>query len=192
MLSTGSGPPGPCVSRGAPMKLRRLVTLTLSTATTLVVVLGMASAASAATAEQRLTVLGTFTQSPLSSYDSWNSARQNQGVWVDYAYDWSTDFCSASPDQPLGFDFRYRNYKALGQFASNKDHVDSAFYADLKRKCATYNFFVRPSCYSLAWTYYEAVHFFGSLVVDSAAIDRAAALKADGEAAAIGASAGMD
>jgi Prokaryotic phospholipase A2 len=183
------------------MKLRRLVTLTLSTAATLVVVLGMASAASAATAEQKLTVLGTFTQSPLSSYDSWNSARQNQGVWVDYAYDWSTDFCSASPDQPLGFDFRmpcwrhdfgYRNYKALGQFASNKDHIDSAFYADLKRKCATYNFFVRPSCYSLAWTYYEAVHFFGSLVVDSADIDSAAALKADGEAAAIGAGAGMD
>ena len=46
-----------------------------------------------------------------------------------YGFDWSTDYCSASPDQPLGFDFRlscwrhdfgYRNYKAVGAFPANK------------------------------------------------------------------------
>jgi hypothetical protein len=176
------------------MKLRRLVPLTLSTLTAFIVVLGLATAASATTAEQKLAMLGSFTYSPVDSYNSWNSARQNQGAWVDYAFDWSTDYCSNSPDQPLGFDFRmscwrhdfgYRNYKAVGQFPSNKDHVDGAFYADLKRKCATYNFFVRASCYSLAWTYYEAVHLFGNLSVDPDAISRAADIKAQGEAAAL-------
>jgi len=151
----------------------------------------MASAASAATAEQKVTVLGTFTQSPTSSYDSWNSARQNQGTWVEYAFDWSTDFCSASPDRPLGFDFRmpcwrhdfgYRNYKVVGLFPSNKDHVDGAFYADLKRKCNAYNPYVRPSCLSLAWTYYQAVRAFGNLQITRADLDRAATLKAQGEA----------
>ena len=56
--------------------------------------------------------------------------------------------------------------------------MDSAFYFDLKAKCATYNVIVRPACYSLAWTYYEAVHLFGALVVSRADLDRAAAYKA--------------
>jgi len=176
------------------MKLRRLAISSLSVAVTLTVVLGMAPAAFAVTAGEKVAVLDSFTQSAVSSYNSWNSARQNQGGWTDYTFDWSTDYCSNSPDQPLGFDFRmscwrhdfgYRNYKSVGLFPSNKDHVDSAFYADLKRKCATYNFFVRPSCYSLAWTYYEAVHLFGNLSVDPSAISRAADLKAQGEATAL-------
>jgi hypothetical protein len=42
----------------------------------------------------------------------------------------------------------------------------------------------------LAWTYYEAVHEFGSVVVDIATIDRYGVLKAQAEArhaAAVGA-----
>jgi len=176
------------------MKLRRLAVVIPAALAALFVLLGPASAASAATFDQKVAVLGSFTQSPSSSYGAWLSARQNQGAWADYGFDWSTDLCSASPDQPLGFDFRlscarhdfgYRNYKSVGLFSSNKAHVDSAFYEDLKRKCATYNVFVRPSCYSLAWTYYQAVHLFGSLAVSPGAMQRAADLKAQGERAAM-------
>ncbi|MFC7529686.1 phospholipase [Actinoplanes sp. GCM10030250] len=139
-------------------------------------------------------VLSSFTQTSVSSYNSWNAARQNQGAWSAYGFDWSTDYCSASPDNPLGFDFKlscyrhdfgYRNHKAIGTFAANKSRVDSAFYSDLKRKCATYSSVVRPACTSLAWTYYQAVSVFGSVAaVTSADIDRAAKIKAAALAAA--------
>jgi hypothetical protein len=111
---------------------------------------------------------------------------ERQGAWSSYAFDWSTDYCSASPDQPLGFDFRipcwhhdfgYRNYKAVGQFPANKDRIDSYFYFDLKNKCATYNKFVRPACLSLAWTYYEAVHEFGNLAVSQTDLNKAQKLE---------------
>lgn len=51
--------------------------------------------------------------------------------------DWSSDSCSDSPDNPLGFpfdpackrhDFGYRNYKAQGRFTdANKAKIDSNF-----------------------------------------------------------------
>jgi hypothetical protein len=50
----------------------------------------------------------------------------------------------------------------MGVFEPNKSRIDSAFYEDLKRKCATYHWSVRPACNSLAWTYYTAVDNFGS------------------------------
>jgi hypothetical protein len=168
--------------------------LTLALATPIIAVLvtlGMATPATAVTIDDKVTVLNGWTQTAVTSYNTWNTARQNQAAWARYAFDWSTDYCSASPDQPLGFDFRmscwrhdfgYRNYKAVARFPDNKGHLDDAFYADLRRKCEQYNTFVRPSCYSLAWTYYQAVRAFGSLVVNPADLDRAARLKAEGEA----------
>jgi hypothetical protein len=133
-------------------------------------------------------VLASWTQPTASSTAAWNSARLDRGTWASYGFDWSTDYCSSSPDNPLGFDFTnacwhhdfgYRNYKAIAQFPANKDRVDSMFYADLKRKCATYSSLARPACYSLAWTYYEAVHVFGSLAkVNPDDIDKAARIKA--------------
>jgi hypothetical protein len=165
---------------------RTLFTLVLSTLA-LLAGLAIASPANAASADQKLALINSFTQATSGSYGSWNYARNNQGAYAGYTLDWSTDYCSASPDQPLGFDFRmpcwrhdfgYRNYKHIGQFPANKDHVDNGFYFDLKAKCATYNVVVRPACYSLAWTYYEAVHTFGSLVVTKAQLDQAAAYKA--------------
>ena len=156
----------------------------------IVLVLTVASPALAVTFEQKVAAVDSFTQTPLSSYTTWLNARNNQGAWVDYNFDWSTDLCSSSPDNPLGFDFKlscarhdfgYRNYKRLSLFTSTvKSRVDSAFYEDLKRKCATYNAFVRPACYSLAWTYYQAVKEFGSLTVSQQDLDKAAALKAKG------------
>lgn len=146
-----------------------------------------AGAASAAIPADKLTVLSNWTQPTASSTAAWNAARTNQSAWAAYNFDWSTDYCSDSPDNPLGFafatscwhhDFGYRNYKAAGQFPANKDRIDSMFYADLKRVCATYSTVLRPACYSLAWTYYEAVHTFGSIAaVNQADIDRAARIK---------------
>jgi hypothetical protein len=171
---------------------RRLATILAAGTFALLAVLGAASpAAAAVSTEQKLSVLSSWTQTSATSYNNWNSGRLNKAAWSEYAFDWSTDYCSSSPDNPLGFnfslscyrhDFGYRNYKAMGQFSANKSRLDSAFYADLKRVCATYNAVVRPACYSLAWTYYQAVSVFGSVAaVQQADIDRAARMKADAE-----------
>jgi hypothetical protein len=153
-------------------------------------VLGAASPAAAATTGQKLAVLSSFTQTSVSSYNVWNGARLNPGAWADYRLNWTTDYCSSSPDNPLGFtftlscyrhDFGYRNYKEMGQFSATKSRLDRAFHADLQRACDRYNAFVRPACDSLAWTYYQAVRAFGAVVVRPADLHRAARLKADGE-----------
>src|SRR4051812_4772052 len=139
-----------------------------------------------AAADTKATVLSRWTQPTATSTSTWNAARLDRGPYASYGFDWTTDYCSSSPDNPLGFrfdlscwhhDFGYRNYKAIGAFPANKDRIDSTFYADLKRVCATYSTVVRPACYSLAWTYYQAVHVFGSVAaVKQADIDRAEAL----------------
>jgi hypothetical protein len=174
------------------MTPRRLTTLLLAPVAGIVLSIVVASPAAAVTTAEKTAVLTSWTQPNQTSYNAWDAARRNQGAWAAYAFDWSTDYCSDSPDQPLGFDFRmpcwhhdfgYRNYKAVGAFPANKSHVDDMFYFDLKTKCATYNVFVRPSCYSLAWTYYQAVKTFGSLVPDKKALDYAATLKASGDMA---------
>ncbi|AVT36589.1 phospholipase [Plantactinospora sp. BB1] len=178
---------------------RRLLTTLAAGAFAVLALLGYASpAAAAVTPEQKLAVLSSWTQTSASSYNAWNSARTNQAAWAEYAFNWSTDYCSSSPDNPLGFnfelscyrhDFGYRNHKAVGQFDPNKARLDSAFYEDLRRVCATYNAFVRPACYSLAWTYYQAVRAFGSVIISQSDLDRAAKLKADGERRAAAAAA---
>jgi Prokaryotic phospholipase A2 len=174
---------------------RRLLTRTIAVPILAVLATLVAAApatqAAAATAGDRLALVTSWTEPPVSSYNSWNSGRLHQANWATYQLDWSTDYCSASPDEPLGFDFRlscwrhdfgYRNYKALQQFPANKAHVDDAFYADLKRVCAQYNVFIRASCYSLAWTYYQAVRVFGRVIISQADLDHAATLKAQGAA----------
>jgi hypothetical protein len=159
--------------------VRRTVIVLLS----ILALLAPAAAAQAATAADKLAVLSSWTQTTAASTNAWNAARLNRAPWADYNFDWSTDYCSSSPDNPLGYDFTlscwhhdfgYRNYKAVGQFPANKDRLDNMFYADLKRKCATYSSVLQPPCYSLAWTYYEAVHVFGSIAaVNSKDIERA-------------------
>jgi phospholipase A2-like protein len=148
----------------------------------------MASGAVAlAAAPTKAAVLSDWTQTSATSYATWNAARQNQSAWADYAFDWSTDYCSSSPDKPAGFDFKlscyrhdfgYRNYKAAGQFDAAKARLDSAFYADLGRKCDTYDPIVQPACDALAWVYYQAVKVLGVTTVSPADLDRAARMKA--------------
>ncbi|GAA1783374.1 phospholipase [Luedemannella flava] len=161
---------------------RRLI-IVFATATA--VLLGFGQPALATIPADKAAVLSSWTQTSVTSYNAWNSARRNQSAWAAYEFNWSTDYCSSSPDNPLGFDFKlacyrhdfgYRNYKAVGTFSANKSRLDSAFYEDLKRRCATYSAVVRPACNSLAWTYYQAVKTFGSVSVKQSDIDRAAAL----------------
>ncbi|MBG0854503.1 phospholipase [Streptomyces spinoverrucosus] len=148
---------------------RRLATALATTTLSLATVVATASAAGAAPADKPQ-VLASWTQTSASSYNAWAAARANQGAWAAYGFDWSTDYCSSSPDNPFGFpfasscarhDFGYRNYKAAGSFDANKARLDSAFYEDLKRVCNNYSGSTKTACNSTAWTYYQAVRAFG-------------------------------
>ncbi|WP_328872083.1 phospholipase [Streptomyces sp. NBC_00287] len=148
---------------------RRLGTALATSALTIVTVVATATAADAAPADKPQ-VLSSWTQTSSSSYNLWAAARANQGAWAAYGFDWSTDYCSSSPDNPFGFpfqmscarhDFGYRNYKAAGTFSANKSRLDSAFYEDLKRVCNNYGGATKTACNSTAWTYYQAVRAFG-------------------------------
>ncbi|MEW2414987.1 phospholipase [Streptomyces sp. NPDC046866] len=132
-------------------------------------VLVFAAPASAVPADKPR-VLSTWTQTSASSYGAWVAARGNQAKWAAYGFDWSTDHCSSSPDNPFGFPFRtscarhdfgYRNYKAAGTFPAHKSRLDDALYADLRRVCSAYSGAKKTSCDSTAWTYYQAVKAFG-------------------------------
>jgi hypothetical protein len=168
--------------------MRRLLTALALTVTTVLATLTLASPAHAVTLDQKLAVMSSFTQPTSASQAAWSYAHDHQSAYAEYGFDWTTDYCTDSPDEPLGFDFRmpcvrhdfgYGNYKAVGLFPENKDRIDNAFYFDLKAKCATYSWIVRPVCYSLAWTYYEAVHLFGGLAaVSKTQLAQAAADKA--------------
>ncbi|MEV0490863.1 phospholipase [Streptomyces atratus] len=150
--------------------MRRRLTLPLVSAVLAVAASLMMATPAAAAPADKPQVLSSWTQESVTSYNAWLSARNNQGAWSAYGFDWSTDYCSSSPDNPFGFpfstacarhDFGYRNYKAMGTFSANKSRLDSAFYADLKRVCAKYSGATKAACDSTAWTYYQAVSIFG-------------------------------
>ncbi|AQA12829.1 hypothetical protein HUF15_19260 [Streptomyces samsunensis] len=149
--------------------MRRLVTSLAATAVTAAATIALAAPAQAVPADKQQ-VLASWTQTSASSYNTWLAARNNQGSWSAYQFDWSTDYCSSSPDNPFGFpfqtacarhDFGYRNHKAMGIFDANKARLDSAFYEDLKRVCGAYSGATKTSCDGTAWTYYQAVKIFG-------------------------------
>ncbi|WP_030863507.1 phospholipase [Streptomyces sp. NRRL S-37] len=148
---------------------RRLATALAAPALALAGVLGTATGAEAVPADKPQ-VLASWTQTSSSSYSLWTAARANRSAWSAYQFDWSTDYCSSSPDNPFGFpfstacarhDFGYRNYKAAGTFSAHKTRLDSAFYEDLKRVCNDYGGATKTACDSTAWTYYQAVRAFG-------------------------------
>jgi hypothetical protein len=164
---------------------RRLLTSLLTTAliAALIAQAPAGPANAAVSIEARLATLASWTQTTVDSYRRWDAARRDQDAWAAYGFDWSTDYCSASPDTPLGFDFTlpcwrhdfgYRNYKRAGLFEVNKSRVDDGFYADLLRVCSGYSLALRTLCDSLALLYYQAVRVFGDTVVTQAQLDRAA------------------
>lgn len=119
--------------------------------------------------EDKPQVLSGWTQPATASQGAWAAARGNRGEWEPYGFDWSTDYCTTSPDNPFGFPFRmacarhdfgYRNYKAAGEFPVAKRRLDEMFHADLKRVCARYAGARKASCEGTAWTYYQAVKAF--------------------------------
>jgi Prokaryotic phospholipase A2 len=131
-----------------------------------------APAARAQTRSDKLAVLTSWTQPTTESFAAWNAARTNRAAWAAYGFDWSTDYCTDSPDEPVGFDFRlpcarhdfgHRNYNALGLFAMNSDRVDAVFLADMNAVCARYPGFRRALCRAIATVYYTAARTFGSL-----------------------------
>ncbi|OPF79286.1 hypothetical protein VT50_0216500 [Streptomyces antioxidans] len=149
--------------------MRRLVTSLAAAAVTTAATVALAAPAQAVPADKPQ-VLASWTQTSASSYNTWLAARNNQGAWASYEFDWSTDYCSSSPDNPFGFpfqtacarhDFGYRNHKAMGIFDANKARIDSAFYEDLKRVCSAYSGATKTSCDGTAWTYYQAVKVLG-------------------------------
>ncbi|WP_431043179.1 phospholipase [Streptomyces sp. P1-3] len=149
--------------------MRRLSTTLAATVVTAAATVALAAPAHAAPADKPQ-VLSSWTQTDASSYSAWVNARNDQSAWAAYEFDWSTDYCSSSPDNPFGFpfqtscarhDFGYRNYKAAGTFDANKSRLDSAFYEDMKRVCNGYGGASRTACDSTAWTYYQAVKIFG-------------------------------
>lgn len=114
-------------------------------------------------------MLSGWTQPGAASQDAWAAARENRAEWEAYGFDWSTDYCTTSPDNPFGFPFReacarhdfgYRNYKVAGGFPSAKPRLDTMFHSDLKRVCARYSGARKASCDGTAWTYYQAVRAF--------------------------------
>lgn len=148
---------------------RRTVLGLAASALALATVTATATTATAAPADKPQ-VLAGWTQTSASSYSAWTAARANQGAWAAYQFDWSTDYCSTSPDNPFGFpfstscarhDFGYRNYKAIGTFSANKERLDNAFHEDLKRVCNGYSGATKTTCNSTAWTYYQAVKALG-------------------------------
>ncbi|MFI2366924.1 phospholipase [Streptomyces sp. NPDC018833] len=148
---------------------RRLALPLAAAALALPAVLVPAGIASAVPADKPR-VLSSWTRTGVTSHHAWAAARANRSAWSAYGFDWSTDYCSSSPDNPFGFPFRmscarhdfgYRNYKAAGTFAANKSRLDSAFHEDMKRVCARYSRGMRTSCNYTAWTYYRAVVVFG-------------------------------
>jgi hypothetical protein len=80
--------------------------------------------------------------------------------------DWSSDGCSSSPDNPLGFnfvkacyrhDFGYRNYKKQSRFnETTRLSIDNKFKADLYEICNG-----NWACNRVADIYYAAVREFG-------------------------------
>ncbi|MDX3071584.1 phospholipase [Streptomyces sp. MI02-7b] len=149
--------------------MRRITTGFAAAAVAAVATVALTTPANAVPAD-KAQVLSSWTQTSASSYNAWSAARQNQAAWSAYAFDWSTDYCSTSPDNPFGFpfatscarhDFGYRNYKAAGTFSANKSRLDSALYEDLKRVCAGYSGATATACNGTAWTYYQAVKAFG-------------------------------
>lgn len=143
------------------------------------------SVAAAVTKGQKLAKLKSLTDNTVASSQRWSDALtqhlQHKQAIEQYKFNWSTDYCSSSPDSlPGGYtfkwacyrhDFGYRNYKAtVGNYYFRKDHkarIDKAFLSDMNGAC---NFkpwadpyppaerkALKAACLRTAKKYYDAV-----------------------------------
>src|SRR5699024_6424531 len=93
------------------------------------------------------------------------AATRHQAPHADQL-DWTSDGCSAAPDEPFGFDFStscqrhdfgYRNYQLQERFTeNNREGIDRNFRSDMASTCD-----VNLSCRATAQVYYWAVREFG-------------------------------
>lgn len=108
----------------------------------------------------------------LASVSVFNSMYATRTTSPNNEFNWTTDLCSWSPDNPFGFnfssacrrhDFNYRNFKDNSIWnTTNKGQIDTVFYNDMKAICVPYSWFKEASCKGLAGTYYNAVRSFGT------------------------------
>ncbi|KAK0634220.1 phospholipase A2 [Immersiella caudata] len=132
------------------------------------ILLGLAGSALAAPLESRQTSLVAVTDNYLFSltlpqFTTKRSARDPATL------DWSTDGCTSSPDNPLGFpfvpachrhDFGYHNYRIQNRFTtSGRLRIDDQFKKDLYYQCSSVT--LSGLCRALADVYYAAVRAFG-------------------------------
>ena len=160
---------------------RRLATALAAPTLALVGVLGTATAADAVPADKPQ-VLASWTQTSASSYSQWTAARSNQAAWSAYGFNWTTDYCSSSPDNPFGFpfstscarhDFGYRNYKRQGRWnETNRLRIDDNFKSDMYQQCGS-----NWACKRTADLYYAAVREFGGSASSTATSIQNAGLK---------------
>ncbi|MFD5879509.1 phospholipase [Streptomyces yangpuensis] len=152
------------------MRRRRLLPALATATATAVLALSPAAWAAPEVPADKPQVLSRWTQTDAASYEAWADAREHRAAWAAYGFDWSTDQCTTSPDNPFGFpfaaacarhDFGYRNHRAAGLFPAAKARLDDAFHADMKRVCARYRGSLKRSCDGTAWTYYQAVRLLG-------------------------------
>ncbi|MFJ1563021.1 phospholipase [Streptomyces erythrochromogenes] len=152
------------------MRRRRLLPALATATATAVLALAPAAWAAPEVPADKPQVLSRWTQPAAASYEVWADAREHRAAWAAYGFDWSTDQCTTSPDNPFGFpfaaacarhDFGYRNHRAAGLFPTAKARLDEAFHADMKRVCARYSGSRKRSCDGTAWTYYQAVRLLG-------------------------------
>lgn len=113
-----------------------------------------------------LKIVATVAYQPVgtSSHGYWYGIGASQ-------IDWSTDGCSV----PKGLadyyvklfrpscvrhDFGYRNYGKVHRYhrtQARKDSLDTQFYANMKRQCATRPGLQGTACRKVAWVFYKAV-----------------------------------
>ncbi|KAK4442011.1 phospholipase A2 [Podospora aff. communis PSN243] len=130
--------------------------------------LGLASSAFAVPLESRQSSLVAVTDNYLYSltlpqFTAKRNARDPATL------DWTTDGCTMSPDNPLGFpftpachrhDFGYHNYRIQNRFTtSGKQRIDDQFKKDLYYQCSSVT--LSGLCRGLADVYYAAVRAFG-------------------------------
>lgn len=154
------------------MRRRRLPALVPALATaTATAVLALAPAAWSApqVPADKPQVLSRWTQTGVASYQEWAEAREHRAAWAAYGFDWSTDHCTSSPDNPSASPSR-----------TPARATTSATATTVRRGCsrpprpgwtsrstrtssgsAHYSGSRRSSCEGTAWTYYQAVRLLG-------------------------------
>jgi hypothetical protein len=111
----------------------------------------------------------------LSAFVATASSQNNGDTW----FDWSTDYCSApgvgNTGRTFNFtnpcrrhDFGYRNTQLIEERygidswnSASRKRIDLQFLSDLKAHCASRRLIDRPTCYTWAYTYYNAVRVAG-------------------------------